>query len=44
MKQRSDEKAIAEVSALKSEKIKAGKTDKDYRIFSQVSSLSKVDT
>lgn len=43
MKQRSEEKAIAEVGAIKSEKIKAGKTDKGYRIFTQVSCPSKVD-
>lgn len=43
MKQRSEEKAIAEVSAVKSEKIKAGKVDKDCKIFTQVSCLSKMD-
>lgn len=43
MKQRSKEKATAEVSAVKSEKIKAGKIDRDYRIFIQVSCPSKVD-
>lgn len=43
MKQRSEEKGIAELSAVKSETIKAGMTDKDYRIFSQVSCASKVD-
>lgn len=43
MKQRSEEKAIAEVIAVKSENIKAGKIDKSYRIFTQVSCLSKVD-
>lgn len=43
MKQRSEGKAIAEVSAVKSEKIKAAKIDSDYRIFTQVSCPSKVD-
>lgn len=41
MKQRSEEKA--EVNAVKSEKIKAGKIDKDYKIFTQVICPSKVD-
>lgn len=44
MKERSEEKAIAEVSAVKLEKIKAGKIDKDYRIFTQVSCPSEVDS
>lgn len=34
---------MAEVSAVKPEKIKVGQIDKAYRIFTQVSCLSKVD-
>lgn len=39
MKERSEEKAIAEGSAVKLEKIRAGKLDKDCRILAQVSSI-----
>lgn len=44
MKEQSEEKALAEVGAVKLEKIKAGKLDKDCRILAQVSCPSEVDS
>lgn len=44
MKEQSEEKAFAEVSAVKLEKTKAGKLDKDCRVLAQVSCLSEVDS
>lgn len=45
MKGQSEEKALAEASAVKLEKVKAGKLDKkDCRVLARVSCLSEVDS